>query len=256
MRELLKKSRTLVGLVQAARALPRDWQVAQWTRQRPAQIADYETRQPVRKLQLGCGKVLLEGWLNTDLQPARPGVVYLDGTEPFPIASDSFDHIYSEHVIQHLPFRAGQILLRECFRILKPGGVMRLSTPNLRQLVSLLTESDGAAQQDYTRRASDKYIPENTAYLPAFVVNNFFWDFTHQFVYDPESMRHALERAGFTAITAVEIGQSAHPNLQGLERHGQIVGDAINEFETMIFEAEKPGLQPAQTPSPADPAEK
>ncbi len=239
MRALLKKSRFLTGLVKACRALPQDLQVLAWTRAQAGQLAAYTSAHPVRKLHLGCGHCVLDGWLNADIYPAHADVLYLDATAPFPIADASFDYIYSEHVIQHFPFRSALVMLRECHRILKPGGVLRLSTPNLLRLVSLLTEPDGAAQREYTRLVSEKYIPDNTARLPAFVVNNFFWDFTHQFVHDPASLRHALERAGFTSIAAAEIGASTDPVLTGLENHGRIVGDAINEFETMIFEARK-----------------
>jgi predicted SAM-dependent methyltransferase len=239
MRSLLKKSRFLTGLVKACRALPHDWRVLGWTRAQRGQIDAYLAAEPVRRLHLGCGHCVLEGWLNVDIYPEHQGVVYLDATAPFPIKDGTFDSIFSEHVIQHFPFRSALVMLQECHRILKPGGVLRLSTPNLLKLVSLVTERDGAAQREYTRLASEKYIPENTAQLPAFVVNNFFWDFTHQFVHDPESLRHALERAGFASITAVEIGASADPALAGLEKHGRIVGDTINVFETMIFEARK-----------------
>ncbi len=239
MRTLLKKSRFLTGLVKACRTLPQDLRVLHWTRTQASEIAAYCAAQPTRKLQLGCGHNILDGWLNADIFPQHPGVVYLDATTPFPIATASFDYIYSEHVIQHFPFRVGQVMLAECCRILKPGGVLRLSTPNLLRLASLLTEPEGAAQKEYTRQASDRYIPENTDYLPAFVVNNFFWDFTHQFVYDPAALEHALKRAGFDAVTPVQIGVSGDQNLSGLEHHGAIVGDSINEFETMIFEARK-----------------
>ena len=239
MRSLLKKSRFLTGLVKACRALKDDLRVLRWSRAQAGQIARYNAAHAVRKLHVGCGHNILDGWLNADIAPSHPGVIYLDATAPFPIASASFDYIYSEHVIQHFPFRAGLAMLSECCRILKPGGVLRLSTPNLLQLVSLLTERHGAAQTEYTRLVSDKYIPENSGHLPAFVVNNFFWDFTHQFVHDPESLRHALRRAGFTQIDTVPIGGSTDGNLARLEHHGSIVGDTINEFETMIFEARK-----------------
>jgi SAM-dependent methyltransferase len=240
MRALLKKSRFLVGIVKAARSLPDDARMWKWTRAQKDRVAAYCAGREIRKLHIGCGHNLMDGWLNSDLRPLHPEVLFLDATERFPIGDNSFDYIYSEHVIQHLPFRAGQIMLKECARILKPGGTMRISTPDLLKLASLLTEPDAAPQKEYTRLASRKYIPDNTALLPAFVVNNFFWDFTHQFVYDPASMRHALERAGFDKITPAAIGQSTDKNLAGLECHGRIVGDAINEFETMIFEASKP----------------
>ena len=239
MRNQIKKLRSVAGLVNAFRALPGDIRVARWAGGQAGQIARYCAAHAVRKLHVGCGHNLLDGWLNADVSPEHSCVLYLDATAPFPIADATFDYIYSEHVIQHFPFRLGQVMLRECCRILKPGGVLRLSTPNLLCLASLLTERHGAAQTEYTRLVSDKYIPENTGHLPAFVVNNFFWDFSHQFVYDPESMLHAMKRAGFATIEAVKIGASADENLTGLEHHGRIVGDTINEFETMIFEARK-----------------
>ena len=239
MRNQIKKLRSVAGLVNAVRALPGDIRVARWASGQAGQIAKYNAAHAVRKLHVGCGHNLLDGWLNADVTPEHTCVLYLDATSPFPIGDATFDYIYSEHVIQHFPFRLGQVMLRECCRTLKPGGVLRLSTPNLLSLASLLTERQGAAQTEYTRLVSDKYIPENTGHLPAFVVNNFFWDFSHQFVYDPESMLHAMKRAGFASIEAVKIGASADENLAGLEHHGRIVGDTINEFETMIFEARK-----------------
>ena len=239
MRNQIKKLRSVTGLVNAFRALPGDLRVARWVSGQAGQIARYCASHEERKLHVGCGHNLLDGWLNADVSPEYGCVLYLDATSPFPIADATFDYIYSEHVIQHFPFRLGQVMLSECCRILKPGGVLRLSTPNLMRLATLLTERQGAAQTEYTRLVSEKYIPENTERLPAFVVNNFFWDFTHQFVYDPESMQHAMKRAGFAAIEPVQIGVSADPNLADLEHHGRIVGDTINEFETMIFEARK-----------------
>ena len=239
MRNQIKKLRSVAGLVNAFRALPGDVRTARWASAQAGLIAKYCAVHAVRKLHVGCGHNLLDGWLNADISPEHSMVLYLDATSPFPIADATFDYIYSEHVIQHFPFRLGQVMLRECCRILKPGGVLRLSTPNLLQLASLLTERHGAAQTEYTRLVSDKYIRENTTHLPAFVVNNFFWDFTHQFVYDPESMLHAMNLAGFATIEPVKIGASEDGNLADLEHHGRIVGDTINEFETMIFEARK-----------------
>ena len=239
MRNQIKKLRSVTGVVNAFRALPGDLRVMRWIHAQSGQIARYSAVHPVRKLHVGCGHNILDGWLNADVAPEHSCVLYLDATSPFPIADASFDYIYSEHVIQHFPFRLGQVMLSECCRILKPGGVLRLSTPDLVRLASLLTDRHGATQTEYTRLVSDKYIPENTARLPAFVVNNFFWDFTHQFVYDPESLQHAMKRAGFTSVEPVQIGLSADENLTGLEHHGRIVGDTINEFETMIFEARK-----------------
>src|SRR5687767_1281080 len=75
---------------------------------------EYLSRPGRAKLHIGAGLSLLTGWLNTDLT-ARPGVSYLDATARFPFPSDSFDFIYSEHMIEHVSYADGQRMLRECF---------------------------------------------------------------------------------------------------------------------------------------------
>ena len=49
----------------------------------------------VKKLQIGCGYNVIEGWLNTDLIYKRNKVAYLDAGRPFPFPDNSFDYIYS-----------------------------------------------------------------------------------------------------------------------------------------------------------------
>ena len=54
-------------------------------------------------------------------------VVYMDATEPFPLPSQSFDAVHCEHVIEHVAYEAGMTMLRECRRVLRPGGVLRIA---------------------------------------------------------------------------------------------------------------------------------
>jgi len=97
-------------------------------------VSDYLRSSAVPKLQIGAGKNLLPGWLNTDYDPL-PGAAYLDATTRYPFDADTFALVYSEHIIEHVPYSAGASMLRECFRVLKPGGVLRISTPDLPFLV-------------------------------------------------------------------------------------------------------------------------
>jgi predicted SAM-dependent methyltransferase len=130
-------------------------------------------------------------------------------------------------------------MLRECLRVLKPGGRIRISTPNLANIASLMANPDAEDAAHYIKRVSAKYIPLNTRHLPGFVVNNFFWDFWHLFVYDPDTLRQALEEAGFTPSSSMPSGKSTAPDLCGLERHQAAVGADLDAFETMIFEGIK-----------------
>ena len=89
------------------------------------------------KLHVGCGGHVLDGWLNADLRPHSAHVLRMDATRRFPFPDNVFAYVYSEHVIEHLPFDAGAIMLGECFRVLAPGGKMRVATPDLAFLTAL-----------------------------------------------------------------------------------------------------------------------
>ncbi len=240
-RDALKQSQCLTGLVNALRALPGDARRLRARLRRSGQIRRHFAAHPVRCLQIGCGHQRLAGWLNSDYQPRHGDVMFLDATRRFPFPDASLDFIFSEHMIEHVPYPAGQVMLRECHRVLKPGGCLRLSTPNLVNIASLMAAPLAEEKRNYIEKVSARYIPLNHARLPGFVVNNFFWDFWHWFVYDPDTLSQALAQAGFTAIAPVGSGQSRHPELTGLERHGDSVGADLDRFETMIFEASKSG---------------
>jgi len=66
--------------------------------------------------------------LVADRRPGRPAVC-LDAEEPLPFADEAFAAILLGEVIEHLfdPLA----LLRECRRVLRPAGVLVLTTPNL-----------------------------------------------------------------------------------------------------------------------------
>jgi predicted SAM-dependent methyltransferase len=55
-----------------------------------------------------------------------------DATKSLPVAPESFEWVYSEHFIEHIPQQMAVEWLKEVRRLLKPGGYLRLSTPDLR----------------------------------------------------------------------------------------------------------------------------
>ena len=69
--------------------------------------------------------------------PRGPQFVYMDATALFPLPDASFDYIFSEHVIEHMSYADGGRMLRECLGVLKPGGRIRIATPNLVRLLGL-----------------------------------------------------------------------------------------------------------------------
>jgi SAM-dependent methyltransferase len=88
------------------------------------------------RLRLGCGQVRLDGCMGTDICPCRNGAhVVRDLARGIPRADETVDFIFSEGFIEHLTLREGTRLLSDCYRVLKPGGVITIQTPDFRRLV-------------------------------------------------------------------------------------------------------------------------
>jgi predicted SAM-dependent methyltransferase len=207
---------------------------------RRKQVELYLRQHDVRKLQLGAAEKVQPGWLNTDLHDYGRGdeLVYLDARKRFPLPGASFDFVFSEHMIEHLTYAEGQRCLHECFRVLRPGGTIRVATPSLERLARLYDADPSELQRRYVRWAVDTLMPGGDAYLPGVVVNNFFASWGHRFIYDAETLRHALSEAGFVDVQECAVGESSHPELVGLEQHLAEVPD-LNEYETFVLEARR-----------------
>ena len=67
-------------------------------------------------------------------QPPVSEVLYHDVRRPFPFDDAQFDAVYAFHIIEHLTPGEGKGFLSELHRILKPGGMLRLSTPDLEDI--------------------------------------------------------------------------------------------------------------------------
>jgi len=122
MKRLLKRSSFVVEIVRAIRAGIVDLRKLYGFARRGPQLERYFRNNPVKKLQLGTSNSSIERWLNTDLLPTSNEVVYLDATRRFPFEDNTFDYVYSEHMIEHIEYDSALFMLRECFRVLKPGG--------------------------------------------------------------------------------------------------------------------------------------
>jgi hypothetical protein len=72
------------------------------------------------KLHIGCGDNVLPGWLNADHFPTTQDIMHLDATRLFLFNDETFDYVFSEHMIEHLPYPDGLKMLAEYHRVLKP----------------------------------------------------------------------------------------------------------------------------------------
>jgi len=195
------------------------------------------TQPHVKKIHLGCGEHRLPGWLNADAHPVGE-VMYLDVTRKFSFPDNTFDYAYSEHLIEHLGYKEGLCMLAECFRVLRPGGYLRIATPDVAVLFALCADNLSELQKQYLKWMVDTYMPA-AAYNGIFVLNYFFRHWEHRFLYDEKALRYSLEQAGFAAIVKCAVGLSRSPELGGLENQQRMPAGFL-ALETVVLEAMKP----------------
>ncbi len=74
---------------------------------------------------------------------------------PFP--DESLDAVHSSHMIEHISAADGRSLFREIYRCLRPGGALRLSTPDLALLIDRYQQGDWR----WFLEADGRYVLEN-----------------------------------------------------------------------------------------------
>ncbi|MFH0897534.1 MAG: methyltransferase domain-containing protein, partial [Candidatus Bathyarchaeota archaeon] len=86
------------------------------------------------KIHFGCGYHRLDGWINVDLDARCKPDVIADLRQDLPFKSRSIDYVHSEDFVDQLDLEKGYRFFRECDRILRESGAMRVLTPDLHQL--------------------------------------------------------------------------------------------------------------------------
>jgi predicted SAM-dependent methyltransferase len=165
------------------------------------------------KISLGSGGVRFPGWLHVDADPQWNPDVLADLSAPLPFADGYADFLQSEDFIGQLSFEQADAFGRGCQRVLKPGGVMRLLTPDLRLLARLYLAGDLRLRELWEREVA---IPLHTRTLGELVHKALTFADQKSF-YDEETLRALLEPAGFE-VHRVAYNQSAYPELRGLDQ--------------------------------------
>src|ERR1700761_3461939 len=136
-------------------------------------------------------------------------------TRTFPIQPACFDFVFSEHHIEHISYKNAVFMLQEVFRILKAGGIIRITTPDLKNSVKFYLENadiPGTNPNGYLYSGFHQavnYIPVDD-YARAHEVNDLFYNYNHQFIYEFESLRRVLQHAGFINIKNLSQQNSVH----------------------------------------------
>jgi predicted SAM-dependent methyltransferase len=104
---------------------------------------------------LGCGQRYNRdgAWLNYDFVPSSEDVIQADLRRCIPLADETATVVYHSHVLEHFDKSDGVLFLRECHRVLAPGGVLRIAVPDLEQIVRTYLASADDLRREHSLAA-------------------------------------------------------------------------------------------------------
>lgn len=85
-------------------------------------------------LNLGCGHHFHEGWTNVDFLSTGESVIQHNLLKGVPFGDNHFEVVYHSHVLEHFSRTDAINFIQECYRVLKPGGIIRIAIPDLEQI--------------------------------------------------------------------------------------------------------------------------
>lgn len=148
------------------------------------------------KLHLGCGKRFIPNFVHIDAidYPHVDHVATIDNLSF--LADNSVDLIYNCHVLEHFKRRDVDRVLREWYRVLKPGGLLRISVPDFAKLCEI-----------YQRFGQlDKVIGA------LFGRQDYLYNI-HYNVFDFASLSAALEHAGYIKVRRYDWRETEHADI-------------------------------------------
>lgn len=185
----------------------------------------------------GCGLAAPSGWRNFDVSPTlrlqripllgpvfrRPplpawpaSVEYGDIVRGLPVAPGSARGVYCSHVLEHLSLNDLRTALVNVRRVLAAGGRFRLVLPDLAFLMREYFDRPGPDAAPRFMRESILGVESRPRGVPA-ILQAWLGNSRHLWLWDEESLRHELERAGFHAVRRAELGDSDDPRFAEVE---------------------------------------
>lgn len=202
--------------------------------------AEYLARPGLKALQLGCGDNLLEGWLNTDVAPGY-GVTFMDAAQPFPLPDGCMDCVFAEHLAEGMTPSVLGRMLSECRRVLRSGGIVRLTFYSADCLAAILAPCSDA--DDYIRANTAIFSLDaagsatgSVATAKVMVANNYIRKMGEAVLHTFEELRDLLMAAGFDGAS-ITLCNPVAGKLAGTNRHRHYLPERVYAFETVTVEA-------------------
>jgi len=174
-------------------------------------------------LNLGAGgNQLPPPWRNHDMD--------MDLRTPLPFADGTVDLIFAEHCVEHITPTEAWRFFKECRRVLKPGGVLRIAVPSIEKVWA---HADG----EYLLWMSKAGFGEASGEA---AVENQIVNHGHQALWSEDLLHTCFAALGFAVSRTCSVDDSPHhPALRGIHGHGKVIGERNNAIETICVEGVK-----------------
>ena len=189
-----------------------------------------------QQLHIGSGPYNLDGWINLDVYPAQLSTNVLWG---LPFADGQCRYVFLSHLLEHLFYPTdANSLLEDIYRILQPGGVVRIVVPDIAQCIQAYQENDTAFFQQRiehwgTGDGNATRLEHFLSYAGAGPDPAWLFE-AHKFGYDFETLQRALQRVGFKTIIRSNFMASTHEALR-VDEHSQVASAKHGEQYYSLF---------------------
>lgn len=179
--------------------------------------------------------------LHANAKPPPNFLYWNFGKRGLPFADGSVEVLFTSHVLEHFPRWKGQFLVKEAYRVLKPGGLIRVIVPDLEVLTRRYLLGHGVPSQ-VLPPAQDRPLSAREFNLVFYTKSHvepakealdmrLAGLFPHMYIYDFTDMRELLTAAGFESVQQLAFRTGRCPDIQKLDN---------NEDISMYVEAQKP----------------
>lgn len=185
-----------------------------------------------KKLNIGVSEHnAIKDFLNIGLEFSHNGIIEKNGCRllkhdvcfPLPIKNETVEFIYASHIVEHLTIKDFYFFIKECHRVLKMNGVLRIVCPDLKKWLNAYHQNDLPFFMRYHKIMKENkgkpWSTIDTDYMisPAdyFMSNIHNWN--HKWAFDLESIQKHLELCGFTYIINTGYRNSSYSNIADIE---------------------------------------
>lgn len=148
-------------------------------------------------LNLGSGANPVEGFINIEGFAQRHKEMWLDLRNGLPFPDNSVDGIFTCHVFEHFYMPELVPLVKDCYRVLKSGGILRILVPSVDKAIAAYNAGDSSFFSNFPRAYQS---------MGGKLYNFLLCEGQHRIIFDFSLMEEMLRYSGFSEIQ--EMGGS------------------------------------------------